>query len=130
MAPDEKHTFSYLAPIPTYEEATSSRPSSPNSRLGPEEISDDAERQGLLDGEEQTAPRGNYAAPTVESERSSIDSLDGLGDDEEAEVRREMQEMDIEDPADSDSYRSLLSYRFKRFTSFTNSLPSLSLPSF
>ncbi|KAK5939931.1 hypothetical protein PMZ80_007349 [Knufia obscura] len=130
MAPDEKHTFSYLAPIPTYEEATSSRPSSPNSRLGPEEISDDAERQGLLDGEEQTAPRGNYAAPTVESERSSIDSLDGLGDDEEAEVRREMQEMDIEDPADSDSNRSLLSYRFKRFTSFTNSLPSLSLPSF
>ncbi|KAK5102227.1 hypothetical protein LTR70_004530 [Exophiala xenobiotica] len=130
MAPDEKHTFSYLAPIPTYEEATSSRPSSPNTRLGPEEISDDAERQGLLGGEEQTVPPSNYAPPTVESERPSLDSLDGLGEDEEAEVRREMQEMDIEDPADSDSSRSLLSHRFKRFTSFTNSLPSLTLPSF
>ncbi|KAJ9657138.1 hypothetical protein H2198_004496 [Neophaeococcomyces mojaviensis] len=133
MPSDEKHTFSYLAPIPTYEEATSSRPSSSSdSRLGPEESSDDAERQGLLQPDEplDSIRQSNYEAPTVESERSSLDSLDGLGEDEEAEVRREMQEMDIEDPADNDSSRSLLSYRFKRFTSFTNSLQSLTLPSF
>lgn len=128
MPSDEKHTFSYLAPIPTYEEAISSRPSSSNSRVGPEEISDDAERQGLL--EPDPTPRTNYAPPTVESERSSIDSLDGLGVEEEAEVRREMQQMDMEDPTDSDSNRSLLSNRFKRFTSFTSSFPSLTLPSF
>lgn len=126
MPSDEKHTFSYLAPIPTYEEAILSRPSSSNARAGPEEISDDAERQGLL--EHDPSSRSNYAPPTVESERSSLDSLDGLGVEEEAEVRREMQQMDVEDPADSDSNRSLLSNRFKRFTSFTYSLPSL--PSF
>lgn len=129
MPSDEKHTFEYLAPapIPTYEEAISSRPSSSsNLRVGPEEISDDAERQGLL--ERDPATRNNYAPPTVESERSSLDSLDGLGVDEDIQVRREMQQMDIEDPADSDSNRSLLSNRFKRFTSFTSSFPSL--PSF
>lgn len=132
MPSDEKHTFSYLAPIPTYEEAISSRPSSSNSRIGPEEISDDAERQGLLQPDHSThnTSRSNYAPPTVESERSSIDSLDGLGADEEAEVRREMQQMDVEDPSDSDSNRSLLSTRFKRFTSFTSSFPSFSLSSF
>jgi len=132
MPPDEKHIFSYLAPIPTYEEATSSRPSSSDSRLGPEETSDDAERQGLLQPDEtaDSVRRSNYGPPTVESERSSVDSLDGLGDDEEAEVRREMQEMDIEEPSDNDSNRSLLSYRFKRFTSFTSSLQSLTLPAF
>lgn len=46
---DEKDEQRYdsLA-IPSYEEATSSRPSSSHFGLGPEEISDDAERQGLL----------------------------------------------------------------------------------
>lgn len=128
MPSDEKHTFAYLAPapIPTYEEATSSRPSSSNSRVGPEETSDDAERQGLL--QRDPGSRNNYAPPTVESERSSLDSLDGLSIDDEVEVRREMQQMEVEDPSDSDSNRSLLSSRFKRFTSFTSSFPSL--PSF
>lgn len=132
MPSDEKHTFSFLTPIPTYEEAISTRPSSSNSRVGPEEISDDAERQGLLasDRPPDPGPRSNYVPPTVESERSSLDSLDGLGADEEAEVRREMQEMEIEDPADTGSNRSLLSSHFKRFTSFTSSFPSLALPSF
>ncbi|KAK5106470.1 hypothetical protein LTS08_000589 [Lithohypha guttulata] len=134
MPGDEKYTFSYLAPLPSYDEAISSRASSSNSNLGPQETSDDAERQGLLHehnlDSDQTR-RSNYAPPTAESERGSLDSLDGLDadEDEEASVRREMQEMDIEDPTDSDSNRSLLSDRFKRFTSFTHSLPSIRLPS-
>lgn len=131
MPGDEKHEFSFLAPLPTYEDAIASRPSSSNSRLGPEEISDDAEREGLLhDASRNESHRGdrgtNYAPPAVESARSSLDSLDGLAadEDETASVRREMQEMDVEDPADPQ--RSLLSDRFKRFTSFTN----ISIPSF
>ena len=107
-------------PIPTYEEATS-RPTSSQSRLGPEEISDDAERQGLL------RSSTNYEPPSVESARGSLDSLDGIEPEAEDEVRRQMQQMDIEDPSDSSSNRSLLRYRFKGFN-FTNSFPSL--PSF
>ncbi len=110
-------------PIPTYEEATS-LPTTSQSRLGPQEISDDAERQGLLG-------RGtNYEPPSVESARESLDSLDGMEPEAEDEVRREMQQMDIEDPgSDSSSTRSLLRYRFKGFN-FTNSFQSLTLPSF
>lgn len=136
MPGDEKYTFSYLAPLPSYDEAILSRPSSSNSHLGPNEVSDDAERQGLLNDDDlndQSRSRSNYAAPTVESERSSIDSVDGLGADDEAEtVRREMQEMDVEDPlaGDNDASRSLLGSRFKRFTSFTSVLPTLNLRRF
>ena len=121
---DDKSQYKHL-PIPTYEEATSSRPASAQSRLGPEEISDDAERQGLL------RSSNNYRPPTVESARPSLDSLDGMGHDDEDEVRREMQQMDMEDPLnDSSVNRSLLRYRLsKRLTSFTNSFNSFSLPS-
>ncbi|KIW10646.1 hypothetical protein PV08_11610 [Exophiala spinifera] len=123
---DSKSRYEHL-PIPTYEEATSSRPTSSRSGLGPEEISDDAERQGLLRN-----GNGTYQPPTVESARPSLDSLDGIEHDEEEEVRREMQQMEIEDPeSDSSSNRSLLRYRLsKRFSTFTNSFSSLSLPAF
>jgi Transferrin receptor-like dimerisation domain/Peptidase family M28/PA domain len=119
-------------PIPSYEEATSSRPGSSLSRLGPQEISDDAERQGLLfDAQDGDDARVNYEPPTVESARPSIDSLDALDDDGEHTVRAEMEQMDVEDPnSDNGSHRSLLTYRFsKRFTTFTNSLPTLRFPS-
>ncbi|EXJ53465.1 uncharacterized protein A1O5_13333 [Cladophialophora psammophila CBS 110553] len=121
----DKGQYQHL-PIPTYEEATSSRPASSQSRLGPEEISDDAERQGLL------RTFGNYHPPTVESARPSVDSLDGIEQDGEDEVRREMQQMDVEDPrSDSSSHRSLLRYRLsKSFSNLTNSFSSLNLPSF
>ena len=58
-------------PIPTYEEAINSRPT---SRTGPEEVSDDAERQGLL----RRLAGDAYHPPTVESARESLDSLDGI----------------------------------------------------
>ncbi|KIV80647.1 hypothetical protein PV11_08134 [Exophiala sideris] len=124
---DEKNPYKHLPIPPTYEEATSSRPASSQSRLGPEEISDDAERQGLLRG-----GNANYQPPTVESARPSLDSLDGIEHDGEEDVRREMQQMDLEDPrSDSSSNRSLLRYSLsKRFSSFTSSFSSFSLPSF
>ncbi|KAL2434361.1 glutamate carboxypeptidase [Exophiala dermatitidis] len=124
---DNKSPYVHL-PIPTYEEATSSRPATSQARLGPEEISDDAERQGLL----RRGQTGNYQPPTIESVRPSLDSLDGLEHNQDEEVRREMQQMDVEDPlSDAAANRSLLRHRLsKRFSSFTNSFSSLSLPSF
>lgn len=124
---DGKSRYEHL-PIPSYEEATSSRPTSSQSRVGPEEISDDAERQGLL----RNDSHGNYHPPTVESARPSLDSLDGLEQDSEEERRRDIEQMDIEDPlSDTSSNRSLLRYQLsKRFSSITNSFSSLSLPSF
>lgn len=115
-------------PIPSYEEATS-------SRLGPAEISDDAERQGLL---RYVPPAGTpsasgYQPPTVESARSSIDylpSIDGSERDSTEALGREIERLEVEE-ADHDnaSNRSLLAHRFsKSITSITSSLSSLNLP--
>ena len=149
---NEKHLYdaherAHL-PIPTYEEATSSRPPSQQSRLGPEEVSDDAERQGLL-GQNSIAHEpsstqrrnGGYMPPTVESARSSMDSgfESLLDDDEEGELRQEMEEMDILDPESAEEgrgrrnrVRERLSKRFYRITnSFSGfHLPKIRWPSF
>ena len=116
----------YIAvPIPTYEEATSSRPNSSHS-LGPEEVSDDAERQGLLQGAGAgSASASNYRPPQVESARSSVDLLasdDGRNSTEE--LRREIEEFEIEEPQPA-SRRGRFS---KRISNFTSSLSSLRLP--
>lgn len=133
---DEKYSHRYEAlPIPSYEEATSSRPTSSHSRRGPEEVSDDAERQGLLRYPRQTdtALAHGYQPPTVESERSSLDllpSVDGSVRGSTEGLRQEMEQLEVEEPHDDNaSHRSLLTNRFsKRITSFTNSLSSLNLP--
>jgi Peptidase family M28/Transferrin receptor-like dimerisation domain/PA domain len=133
---DEKDSYRYepLA-IPSYEEATSSRPTSSQSRRGTEEISDDAERQGLLrhtPRSDAPAARG-YQPPTVESARSSLDLLhsnDGSERGSAEGLRQEMEQLEVEE-ADNDngSHRSLLTNRFsKRITSLTSSLSSLNLP--
>ncbi|KAF2200718.1 Zn-dependent exopeptidase [Delitschia confertaspora ATCC 74209] len=143
MVSDEKHHYNaHLdAPIPTYEEATSSRPSSSQSRLGPHEVSDDAERQGLLDrdssGSSSQRHNGNYHAPSVRSARSSEDS-DSLhfgsesDNDEDAALRQEMEEMYVQDPESAenghtrrDRLRGRLS---KRFYSITNSFSGFHMP--
>ncbi|KAL8667532.1 MAG: hypothetical protein Q9168_007257 [Polycauliona sp. 1 TL-2023] len=117
-------------PIPTYEEAISSRPSSSQSYLGPEEVSHDAERQGLL---ARNRPRQNngYEPPTVESERSSLDFLPSSGGStrrSSAEaLQREIQQMDIEEPGDP-GLRFGASRLSKRITSLTHSLSSINLP--
>ncbi|KAF2803727.1 Zn-dependent exopeptidase [Mytilinidion resinicola] len=130
---DEKHLYDAHEhlPIPTYEEATSSRPSSSQSRLGPSEISDDAERQGLLGlASTSTSRRRNgYHAPSVQSVRSSEDSDDDLdlpevmAEAEEGALRRDIEEMDFLDAEAAEDgaarrarMRMTLSKRFSSFT--------------
>ena len=110
-------------PIPTYDEATSSRPPSSQSFLGPAEVSHDAERQGLL-GRHESATRSNgYHPPTVESARSSLDFLPSSGEssarNSEEGLRREMQEMEVEDSGSQGSSMSLS----KRISSLTSRFP-------
>ncbi len=132
----EKNPYRYDSlPIPSYDEATSSRPTSSQSRRGPEEISDDAERQGLLrsPSRSNTPSAHVYHPPTVESARSSLDllpSVDGSDRGSTEGLRQEMEHLEVEEPDnDNGSHRSLLTNRFsKRITSFTNSLSSLNLP--
>ncbi|KAL8767513.1 MAG: hypothetical protein Q9209_006020 [Squamulea sp. 1 TL-2023] len=117
-------------PIPTYEEAISSRPSSSQSYLGPEEVSHDAERQGLL-SRGRPAQNNGYERPTVESARSSLDFLPSSeGGSRRSSVealQREIQQMDVEEPGDPNT--QLRAYRFsKRITSLTHSLSSINLP--
>ena len=127
---DEKPRFEALPslPIPTYEEATSSRPPSSQSFLGPAEISHDAERQGLLAQHERTLSTRNsngYQPPTVESARSSLDFLPSSSENSARNsvegLRREISEMDVIDPDDGRQSQmgALLS---KRLSSFRSSL--------
>jgi N-acetylated-alpha-linked acidic dipeptidase len=146
---DEKHLYDSHAhaPIPTYEEATSSQPL---SRLGPQEVSDDAERQGLLghDLNAQSTSRrrnGYYQPPSVQSVSSSEDGSDTASLPRESddlalrEEMAEMEEMEILDPEsteDGGRRRNRLRGRFSkpfyqitdRFTSFH--LPRIPWPSF
>ncbi|KAL9602319.1 MAG: hypothetical protein Q9219_001885 [cf. Caloplaca sp. 3 TL-2023] len=117
-------------PIPTYEEATSSRPSSSQSYLGPEEVSHDAERQGLLSRTHPAQQHDDrYQPPTVESARSSLDFLVSSGEtsrrNSAEDLRREIQQMDVEEPGDPHSRAARFS---KRITSLTHSLSSINLP--
>ncbi|KAF2761166.1 Zn-dependent exopeptidase [Pseudovirgaria hyperparasitica] len=145
--PDEKHPYEVQdAPIPSYEEATSS-----NTHLGPREVSDDAERQGLLQPDAFATSSGSrrrngyYQPPSVQSVRNSEDSDLSLPevngeiadeDEEEAELRRELHEMDIDDEEAAASARrgggggggggqSMFS---KRISSLTTTLSRIQLP--
>ncbi|KAM0703254.1 hypothetical protein Q7P35_009192 [Cladosporium inversicolor] len=130
------------APIPSYDEAISQP-----SRGGPSEISDDAERQGLLGQSSQSQANtrtraGGYRAPTVESARSSIDSdlsvPEMVGDGEDA--RRQVEEFDYLEPGESEDgarRQARLYHRAKLRNKVTQGLANLSatlsairLPSF
>jgi hypothetical protein len=133
--PDEKSKYEHL-PIPTYEEATSSRSNTPSTR-NTNERSDHAERQGLLgtDDFRQIVPtrRAGYRPPPTDngsdSSRTSLengllspdsfdrDSMDSGAD----EVHREMEEMEVVDPSTERSRWG------KRFSSLGQSL-SMRLP--
>ena len=115
-------------PIPTYEEAISSRPSSSQSFLGPSEISHDAERQSLLGP--NRPPHNGYVPPTVESARSSLDflpsSIESSARNSVEGLRSEMIQMEVLDPEDERAgQRTRLS---KHITSLTQSLSSIHLP--
>lgn len=104
MDDDEKYRRYADIPIPTYDEAITDRPSTSNNR-GPGEVSDDAERQGLLGGDQE---QSGYMQPFVESARSSVDSdlrlpeVTGGGDDARRQV---MEELDYLDPSTPDTSR-------------------------
>jgi hypothetical protein len=108
-------------PIPTYDEATSSRPTSPHSFLGPSEVSHDAERQGLLGQTSTPSTRrlNGYQPPTVESARSSIDSLASSSNDSARQstegLRQEILQMEIEDPESRGT-------TWKRLSGFTSNM--------
>jgi hypothetical protein len=137
---DAYEKYAHL-PIPSYEEATSSRPSSSNSI---NETSDQAERRGLLQQQQQqqAARNGSYRPPTAESPRPSEDSDlylpevnaqddddDDDDSDEEAAVRRDMQEMDIIEPDSVTARRRRRRGQlFGKLSHTWSSLPSL--PSF
>ena len=126
-------------PIPTYEEVTSGRASSP-SHFGPEEISDDAERQGLLATDKRAATaqpvrneRHGYRPPTVESARSSIDigllSSDG-SDEEDRGAQHDMERleiMDFDSFSNADEPSNMRQALSKRISSLSNTLSSMNL---
>lgn len=122
-------------PIPTYEEAVALRPTS--SQGG-------AEREGLLGGlshgaSSSSRANGDYRQPTVESARTSLDSdlsmpevADRAGTEADS-LRRDMQEMEIEDEQyHSSSTRSsrLRQHFSKRFNGIATSLTTFRIPSF
>ena len=118
---------SQTLPIPTYEEAIS-RPSSSHSFLGSSEISHDAERQ-----DRSVHQQNGYQPPTVESARSSLDSLDSLGGSSRRGsvegLQREMEQMEVLDLGTDGYPRGTRVYRIsKRITSLTHSLSSINLP--
>jgi len=134
---DEKHGYvrePSPPPILTYEQATSSRYDT--SRLGPNEVSDDAERQGLLSpdaqvgGSDQRRRHGYYQPPSVQSVDDGDSELGSPEDEEES--RHIMEEMEILDPESAEegrAGRNRSSSRFsKRFYSITNSFSSFHLP--
>lgn len=140
MGNDKKFEYESL-PIPSYEEAISSRPSSSRSHLGPDEASDDAERQGLLHNADNTSGPGGprsrphgYQPRTVESVRNSLDDLASSGTDSARgsleELQRELAQMDVEEAGvQSSSRRSRLGQHFsKRFNSLSRTLSAIQFP--
>ncbi|KAJ5287973.1 hypothetical protein N7478_003659 [Penicillium angulare] len=120
---DDKFEYEAL-PIPSYEEATA-QPSSSRDNLGD---GTDAERQGLLGRQ-----NSHYQPPTVESVRGSLDdlasSISGSSRGSAEELRRELDQMDVDDSATSSSSRPRLRYRFsKRFPTLTRTLSAIHRP--
>ena len=137
MPKDENTKYDSLL-IPSYEEAISSRPSS--SQSVHQERED--ENQGLLgrvtsEGRGLQRQNGNYRAATAESARSSYDSaLTDLelseDEDEDVALRRDMEEMEVDDPAPERraQQRAKLRQRFsKGLASISDTFSALNLRS-
>lgn len=134
MAASDEDKYAQYAniPIPTYDEAI--RPSSSQTSRGPGEISDDAERQGLL-GQGGTT----YRRPTAESARSSEDSdlhLPEVGGDDDRRRVEELDYLDADAPDPTQRQPGLYHrarLRFKLSHQLSNlgaTLSSFRLPSF
>jgi PA domain len=137
--PDEKPYKYENLPIPSYEEATSSRANTP-VLARTDEAGNDEERQGLMGNSSpsgrQPVPtrRANYRPPHVSSNNDGRDSLEDVdflpgggegrdsADTEDDEVRREMQEMEVSDPPSEPSTWT------KRISSISQSLSFIHFP--
>ncbi|KAL2809789.1 hypothetical protein BJX63DRAFT_404167 [Aspergillus granulosus] len=138
MSKDQKYDYESL-PIPSYEEAIASHPSSSRTHLA-SDVSDDPEDQALLQDDRDTAARDEpqsrphgYHPPTVESARNSVDDLYSSPPESERgsleELRGELDQMDVEDPNQQTSRGSRLRSRFtKPFSNLTRTLSSINLP--
>ncbi|KAF4122328.1 Transferrin receptor-like dimerization domain [Geosmithia morbida] len=154
MAPSEKQPFYDPVP-PTYDEAlaTGSRryddwPPPRSSVDDGEHDANETEAQSLLSRQNNGGPSDSsssnnnarrrpdgYRPPTVESDNSDVESLlesdadgDNVDDDEAAHVRREMQEMDIEEPSDSRAnlWRKRIAFALPRWRwSWRPTLPTM-----
>ncbi|MCJ1468688.1 hypothetical protein MMC07_007317 [Pseudocyphellaria aurata] len=118
-------------PIPTYEEAITSRSSSSRNFLGPSDISHDAERQGLLGS--RRSFENDFDAPSENSTRSSLDILPLSGrispESSTDGLHREMIQLEVQDSdANVDLGRARGSRFSKHFTNLTHSLSSINLP--
>ncbi|KAL1583100.1 hypothetical protein WHR41_08302 [Cladosporium halotolerans] len=130
------------APIPSYEEAVAQH------GRGPTEVSDDAERQGLLGASSSSSHAdsrtraGGYRAPTVESARSSIESdlsVPEMVEDGEG-ARRQVEEFDYMEPGESEGgnrgqarlyHRARLRSKISQgLTNLSATLSAIRLPSF
>ncbi|CAL5872538.1 uncharacterized protein PFLUO_LOCUS6802 [Penicillium psychrofluorescens] len=130
--PDDKFDYQSL-PIPTYEEAVGTQPSSSRSELGEE--GDDAERQGLLGRSDHAPPGRGYQPPTVESARTSLDDLVSSGSESARgsleEMRRELDQMDVDDglPSSSTGARPRLRHQLsKQFSNLSRTLSAIQRP--
>ncbi|KAI1330961.1 Zn-dependent exopeptidase [Xylariaceae sp. FL0255] len=112
--PSEKSHYIPAPPIPTYDEATSSSSSRPAWPPSPSPIDTrpdhETESQSLLPyGRSPRPPPTGYRPPHVETDDEDSEwSLDDDGDeaDENTQVRREMQELEIEDPLNNSASAS------------------------
>ena len=134
----EYHPYEAV-PIPTYEEAIASQPSSSRSHLPEGDANDNDEREGLLnngdpnDTQQHRRQRSNghngYHPPTVESARASVDSLASSERGSLEQLQGELNRMDVEEPPPHPSERPRLGDRFsKQFNSLTRTLSSFRLP--
>lgn len=126
---DDKYQRYANIPIPSYDEAVGDRPGSSQTIRGAQEVSDDAERQGLLGV-------SSHRQPTVESPRASEDSdlhLPEMGGDDER--RLDIEELDYLDPSAPDPdnlyHRPRIRSKFtQHLSSLGATLSSIRLPSF
>lgn len=125
------HAQENSLPIPTYEEAITSRPSLSQTFLGPSKISHHAERQGLL------APRRPFEngleAAAENTTRYSLDFLPSSGQNSSRSstegLRRELTQMEVLNPrVNGDTGRARGSRLSKHITNLTHSLSSINLP--
>lgn len=97
-------------PIPTYDEAVG------------------AEREGLLGTRPVGRHPAGYQPPSDHSRRDSDVTEPELDDEDDRELRHDIEQMELEEPDSSSTRRSRLFSRLPKFTEFREHLSGVSLP--